>query len=77
MLRKLHSVVWFRGLGVDNFNYLPQFIDKYLLSLKTIGGRGGFLSKMWSDFRWPLGRFPTVWGGATMAIPEPPMQQFF
>jgi len=37
---------------------------------------GEFLSKMWSNFRWSLGRVPTV-GGATMAKAEPPMQHLF
>ena len=37
---------------------------------------GEFLSKMGSNFRWHLGRVPTV-GGATMAIAESPMQHLF
>ena len=39
-------------------------------------GKGDFLSKMWSNFSWPLGRVPTV-GGGTMAMAEPPMQHLF
>ena len=42
------------------------FLTHYLLG-------GEFLSKMWSDFLWPLGGVDTV-GGATMAKAEPPMQ---
>ena len=37
--------------------------------------KGEFLSKMWYNFRWPLGRVPTD-GGITMARAEPPMQHF-
>ena len=37
---------------------------------------GEFLSNLWSSFRFPLGRLPTV-GGAAMAIAELPMQHLF
>ena len=37
---------------------------------------GEILSKMWSNFRWPLESVTTV-AGATMAKAEPPMDHFF
>ena len=48
---------------------LPPYRSS-LGSLNFIIVQVEFLSKMWSNFRWPLGRVPTV-GGATRAIDDP------
>ena len=59
---------------VSIYNSRSHVINENLLS--TLLQEAEFLSKMWSNFRWPLGRDPSV-GAATLAKDEPPMQPFF